>query len=101
MGWIALAIVIFGGWSPVRVALGAYFFGALKSLGSILQPVYPAVPTQIFQAAPFALMIVALLLISGDLSRLFFYLPSGIRSRAQAIIQGSPPAALGKAFEEQ
>ena len=101
IGWIALAIVIFGGWSPIRVAVGAYLFGALKSLGSIMQPIYPNVPTQIFQAAPFALMIVALLLISGDLSRLFFYLPPRLRGRAQAILQGSPPAALGKTFEGQ
>ena len=66
MGWIALAIVIFGGWSPLRVALGAYLFGALKSLGSILQPTMPHVPTQVFQAAPFALMIVALVLVSWE-----------------------------------
>ena len=48
MGWIALAIVIFGSWNPIRVMLGAYLFGALQSLGSILQPVYPGVPTQVF-----------------------------------------------------
>ena len=41
MGWIALAIVIFAGWHPVAVALGAYLFGALKSLGSLLQPMLP------------------------------------------------------------
>ena len=25
-GWIALALVIFGGWNPIRAALGAYLF---------------------------------------------------------------------------
>ncbi len=29
LGWIVLAIVIFGAWNPVRVALGAYLFGLL------------------------------------------------------------------------
>ena len=99
VGWIALAIVIFGGWSPVCVALGAYLFGALKSLGSILQPIYPKVPTQIFQAAPFALMIVALLLVSGNLARLQFYLPTRMHPLLNSLLRGTPPAALGKRFE--
>ena len=99
-GWIALAIVIFGGWSPLRVALGAYLFGVLKSLGSILQPALPNVPTQVFQATPFALMIVALLLVSGDLTeRVLFYLPPQARGLFYALFRGSPPAALGKRFE--
>jgi ABC-type uncharacterized transport system permease subunit len=99
-GWIALAIVIFGGWSPLRVALGAYLFGALKSLGSILQPAFPNVPTQVFQATPFALMIVALLLVSGDLTeRVLSYLPTQARGLFYALFRGSPPAALGKRFE--
>jgi simple sugar transport system permease protein len=99
MGWIALAIVIFGGWSPLRVALGAYLFGALQSLGSILQPVYPNVPTQIFQAAPFALMIVALLLASRDLSRLQAIMPERLRPMIGSLVRSAPPAALGKRFE--
>src|SRR5438105_14769080 len=57
-GWIALAIVIFGGWHPVRGAFGAYLFGALQTLGSQLQSTFTSVPIQIFQVAPFALMIV-------------------------------------------
>mgnify|MGYP000113783544 CR=1 FL=1 len=32
-GWIALAIVIFGGWNPVRAALGCYLFGGLQWAG--------------------------------------------------------------------
>lgn len=100
MGWIALAIVIFAGWHPIRVALGAVLFGALKSAGSILQPIYPNVPSQIFQAAPFALMIVALLLVSGNLEeRLSRYLPARYARALAGIIHGSPPAALGRRFE--
>ena len=100
LGWIALAIVIFGGWNPFRVALGAYLFGALKSAGSILQPVFPNVPTQLFQAAPFALMIVALVLVSGDSGRLRTYLPRRLQPLVDSMFRGSPPAGLGKRFEQ-
>jgi simple sugar transport system permease protein len=100
MGWIALAIVIFGGWSPLRVAFGAYLFGVLQSLGSILQPIYPNVPTQIFQAAPFALMIVALLAVSGDVRRVVTYLPARLRPWVSWVFPGNPPSGLGKRFEQ-
>ncbi|MEO0560959.1 MAG: ABC transporter permease [Chloroflexota bacterium] len=43
-GWIALAIVIFGGWHPFRVVLGAYLFAFLRSLVSALQGVVFTVP---------------------------------------------------------
>ena len=35
--WIALAIVIFGGWHPLRAALGVYLFATLQVLGIYLQ----------------------------------------------------------------
>lgn len=100
IGWIALAIVIFGGWHPLRVTLGVYLFAALKSLGNLMQPNFPDVPTQVFQTAPFALMIFALLLVSGDLTeRLLFYLPPKARNLFNALVRGTPPSALGKPFE--
>ena len=36
-GWICLAIVIFGGWNPIRASLGAYFFGIFQILALKLQ----------------------------------------------------------------
>jgi len=100
-GWVALAIVIFGGWRPVRVALGAYLFGALKSLGSILQPVYPNTPSQIFQAAPFALMVVALLIVSAtNPEKLGYYLPTKLRRFLAHALDASGPSGLGKRFEK-
>lgn len=98
-GWIALAIVIFGGWHPVRAAFGAYLFGGLKSLGSILQRQLPGVPSQIFQGAPFALMILALLLVnSGALERILAYFPPRIQRVLKGALLGAPPAALGTTF---
>ena len=63
-GWIALAITIFGGWNPLRVAFGAYLFALLQWLGSVLQPSLPNIPSQVLQVAPFPLMILTLLLVN-------------------------------------
>ena len=41
LGWIALAITIFGGWNPIRAALGVYLFAFLQWLGLVLQPSLP------------------------------------------------------------
>lgn len=92
-GWIALAIVIFGGWHPVRAAVGAYLFGALSVAALKLQPLWPDV-SQLLQVAPFALMIFALLLVSQDWSRrLADRLP-----RWRRLLSGDPPSAMGVAF---
>ncbi|MCU0541696.1 MAG: ABC transporter permease [Oscillatoriaceae cyanobacterium Prado104] len=100
-GWIALAIVIFGGWNPLRVALGAYLFGILQSLASVAQSAIPDVPTQVFAVAPFALMILVLVLTSSDLlERILMPLPPVWKRAIGQTINISPPAALGKTFEQ-
>ncbi len=101
IGWIALAIVIFGGWNPWRVAAGSYLFGLLKALGSILQrnPAFAVLPTQIFSSAPFALMIFTLLLLNSEgVDRLLALLPRSLARRIDQIIRGRPPAGLGRPF---
>ncbi len=100
-GWIALAIVIFGGWDPWKVAGGAYLFGALKALGSVLQrnPAFVNVPTQIFSTAPFALMILFLALTSSGLTDRFLEMfAPPTRRRLENLIRGRAPAALGRPF---
>lgn len=64
MGWIALAIVIFGGWKPWRVAFGCYLFGALQIFATRSQSSISWLPTQVLQVAPFVLMIAVLALVS-------------------------------------
>lgn len=37
MGWIAVALVIFSTWNPIKAIFGAYFFGALRGLSFVIQ----------------------------------------------------------------
>ena len=107
-GWIALSIVIFGGWRPIRAAVGAYFFVALQTLAGALQSVMPNVPTQVFPTLPFPLMILTLVLVTlGNaewLNRAMARLPEALRRfliRTLKTLQTSPPAALGTIFEKE
>lgn len=107
-GWIALAIVIFGNWHPIRAAAGAYVFVLLQTLANTLQGMMPGVPTQVFPTLPFPLMILTLLLVtlgnSPAVLRLLDRLPPRARQRALALLralQTSPPAGLGRPFEPE
>jgi ABC-type uncharacterized transport system permease subunit len=107
-GWIALAIVIFGGWRPLRAAAGAYFFVLLQMLANTMQSALPNVPTQVFPTLPFPLMILTLLLVklgSAEwVNRALSRLPEGARralTRSIKALQTSPPAALGTTFEKE
>ncbi len=95
IGWIALALVIFGGWHPVRVALGAYLFGFLQIATILLQDLFPGLPTQVFQVAPFPIMIFTLILIHAG---------RHARGRKQRLLlrlfRGQPPAALGRTYRQ-
>ena len=100
IGWIALAIFIFGGWHPIRGALGAYIFGGLQSVSSFAQSAFADVPTQVFQTAPFALMIVALLFVSNEALDRFFS-GSPVSRKVWHSLRGTPPGALSTVFEQE
>lgn len=68
-GWIALAMVIFGGWDPVRTALGPYLFGGVQALQLRLQAIGIAMPTYLLMMAPYAFTILALIIASGGRPR--------------------------------
>lgn len=59
-GFIALAIVIFGRWSPVKALLAAFIFGAADALQLSLQLVDNKVPAQVLLALPYLLTILAM-----------------------------------------
>ncbi len=108
IGWIALALTIFGGWHPLRGAVGAYLFGLLQWLSLVLQPYLQDVPSQVLQVAPFPIMILLLLFVNiGNtewMQRTLAGLPPEIRTWVQRMLralQVSPPAALGQVFHEE
>ena len=79
LGWIAVALVIFVGWNPLRAVLGSVFFGFLYYLQFRLQGNSP-IPPEVFSAMPFILVLVVLAL-------------AGRRGQA-----GNAPAALGRVY---
>jgi simple sugar transport system permease protein len=108
IGWIVLAITIFGGWHPLKGALGCYFFVLLQWLGITLQPLLPKVNSSVLQVAPFPLMILTLLLVNiGNadwVERTLAGLPESARSVIARILRAmrtNPPAALGVPFENE
>lgn len=101
LGWIALAIVIFGGWSPIRGALGALMFGATKALATVLQRTFPEVSVVAFNALPWGMMILVLLAVSGKFTgRLIANAPPRLKRPLRQLLQVAPPAALGVDLKE-
>jgi len=108
LGWIVLAITIFGGWEPFRGAFGAYLFAFLQWLGLVLQSSLTFIPSQVLQVAPFPLMILALLFVNlGNtewMERTLATLPDPVRIRLKKLIratQSQAPGALGTPFERE
>jgi simple sugar transport system permease protein len=99
-GWICLALVIFGGWHPVKAAAGAYLFSFLQVIGISLQEWLPSVPSQVFQVAPFPLMIFTLLIMSFAQRESVLRWAEG-KARIKSLLgffSGMAPASLGKPY---
>ena len=69
-GWIAVALVIFATWNPLKAIFGAYFFGMLRGLGFRLQSGIPifghnvVIPAQILDMLPYIMTIAVLVFIT-------------------------------------
>ena len=73
-GWIAVALVIFANWSPAVAILGTFVFGFFNTLrvsGSSLANAFPSalgwlasIPTQLYQALPFIITAIVLVVTS-------------------------------------
>ncbi|MEL6206030.1 MAG: ABC transporter permease [Pseudomonadota bacterium] len=63
-GWICIALVVFASWRPGKALLGALLFAFFDSYQLRLQTVVENVPYQLFLMAPYALSILALILVS-------------------------------------
>ncbi|MDE2444823.1 MAG: ABC transporter permease [Alphaproteobacteria bacterium] len=81
-GWIALALVVFAGWKPIRLWLGAYFFGILMTLELYAKASgFSFLPSQFWASMPYLMAIFVLAVISA-------------RERTGS----EAPACLGKPF---
>ena len=65
-GWIALALVVFSGWRPFRVMLGAWLFGGVTILQLHAQGFGIDVPSQLLSALPYVATIFVLVVISRN-----------------------------------
>ncbi|MBR0401865.1 MAG: ABC transporter permease [Lachnospiraceae bacterium] len=78
-GWIAVALVIFANWSPIVALLGTFIFGFFNTLqvsGTSLAAAFPGllgwlskIPTQLYQALPFVITAVVLIVTSMKKSK--------------------------------
>ena len=81
-GWIALALVVFATWRPVRVLIGAWLFGGLTILNFAAQGEGIDIPSEFLAIVPYVATILVLVLISRDATK----------------IRLNAPASLGKPF---
>lgn len=88
MGWIAVALIVFSSWNPVKAIFGCYFFGILKACAIKFQGVEISilglkltVASQIMDMMPYIFTVVVLLI-------------SAISARNRSF----GPAAVGKAY---
>jgi general nucleoside transport system permease protein len=81
-GWIALALVVFASWRPLRLLAGGYLFGAVSISQLHAQALGIGIPSQFLSALPYIATVVVLILISHN--------------RRMTLI--NTPASLGKPF---
>jgi simple sugar transport system permease protein len=74
-GWIAIALVIFSKWNPLKSIYGAYLFGGLSIIGFRIQ--YLNISQNLLNMLPYIVTIVVLVFSSLNKSK-----------------EGSPPKAL-------
>jgi general nucleoside transport system permease protein len=103
IGWIGLALVIFGGWHPMRVALGAMLFAFLQVSGISLQDLFPGIPAQVFQTAPFPLMIFTLIFMhySTRKNRKQGYSENKFQQLVGKLFMSRAPKAIGRSYKQE
>ena len=67
LGWIAVALVIFAGWSPLRALGGSLVFGAFSVLKYYMPKSIIALPNAFYDMLPF--IITALILVITSMKK--------------------------------
>jgi simple sugar transport system permease protein len=84
-GWIALALVVFATWRPVRLLFGAYLFGGVTVGQFFAQAAGVDMPSELLSALPYLSTIAVLVIISRD----------------QTTIRLNSPMSLGRPFRPE
>lgn len=83
LGWIAVALIVFSSWRPLRIIAGAYLFGlALRANFTLQAAGFGSIPAEVLSMLPYLLTIAVLILLCA--------FDKGNRLGA--------PAALGKPY---
>lgn len=79
-GWIALALVVFATWRPLRVLAGAYLFGGVMIMQLFLQGsgAQINIPAQFLSSLPYWATIIVLVLISRNLNTIRLHSPASL-----------------------
>ena len=80
-GWIAVALVIFASWNPVKAMIGSFLFGGLSILGFRLQSMGIGISQYWVDMFPYAATIIIIILSSGKNKK-----------------ENKPPADLGNPY---
>lgn len=76
-GWIAVALVVFSAWKPLRLLLGACLFGGVTILQYQAQAIGLKIPVEVLAALPYLSTIIVLVLISRN-PRLLLNFPASM-----------------------
>lgn len=87
-GWIAVALVIFATWNPLKGMLGSYLFGFILILGLRLQAFGIEIPTFFFSMLPYIFTIVVLIFATGNF-------------RKSSKVKLYEPGALGTPYDRE
>ena len=77
-GWIALALVVFATWSPIKVLVGAIIFGGITILQLHMQAVGLRIPVQLLSSLPYLMTIIVLVVISRDSRKIKLNTPTSL-----------------------
>jgi simple sugar transport system permease protein len=79
-GWIAIALVVFATWRPLRVLIGAYLFGGCMIAQMFVQgsglPIH--IPSQFLSALPYLATVLVLVAISRNRSTIRLHSPASL-----------------------
>jgi len=77
-GWIALALVVFSTWNPIKILVGAMIFGGLTIIQFHMQAIGVRIPVQFLTALPYIVTIIVLVVISRNSRKIRLGTPSSL-----------------------